>query len=963
MPPTPALAATYRLQFNGNFRFCDAIALVDYLHELGISDVYSSPILASRRGSEHGYDVTDPTRIDPDLGTLQEFEEFEERLLARNMRLILDIVPNHMAASNDNRWWMDILENGSESGFASYFDIDWHPPLRRLEGKVLLPVLGRTFGETLDRGELRLLLEDGKFFVQYFDSIFPLTPASYHRILKYRVEELRNSVSEESPTYQEYSGIIAALSALLENRTETAADKRIRLDAIRGRLHSLLANNPDIAAFVSDNVASFNGNPGDVASLCALEHLLGEQHFLLAYWQDPNEGINYRRFFAISDLVGVRVEDPLVFEATHDQIFRLISKGAIRGLRVDHIDGLRDPLSYLSRLQERLTLGQMSSSKPSDSGLPYVVVEKILSPNETLPQEWPVSGTTGYEFLNAANSLFVSPTGACTLEQVYFDFIGKQLRFPDVVREKKKLVMNTLLRVEMRSLGRRLANLAAGDRYARHILRPELTEALIEITSCLPVYRTYIRNLDVPDSAKQAIETAIDKARASRPQLSDASFGFLRDVLTLANPPHILADQREERLEFVMRWQQFTGSIVAKGVEDTALYVYYPLLSLNEVGGNPEASRVVSREAFYEFIQKREQHWPETMNATSTHDTKRSEDLRARLNVLSEVPEEWAQAIKTWSRETEHDKTNLGGRIVPDANEEYLIYQTLAGLWPSDEAELPAICKRVQDYAVKALREAMVHTRWTEPNRAHEKAICDFIERILASSGEGAFVHQMTHFRGRIAYPGMVNSLGQTLLKIACPGAADFYQGSELWDYHLVDPDNRTPVDFGPRCGALKSVTERNDEELYALLCDLLQNWENGHVKMFLIWKALGWRRDHAELFREGEFLPLQAAGERQQHLVAFLRRHGTDQALVAIPRWTVNAPQATDHRGLIDFWRGTSLHLLAGCEGAWQNIFTKQELNITVRDGQSSLSASDLFQAFPVALLAPITESPLARG
>jgi (1->4)-alpha-D-glucan 1-alpha-D-glucosylmutase len=946
-------AATYRLQFNSDFRFSDATVLVDYLAKLGVTDIYASPILTSRKGSKHGYDVTDPTQIDPDIGSAHDFEELQDELLKRGMRLILDIVPNHMAASSENRWWMDVLENGGESGFASYFDIDWHPPSRNLEGKVLLPVLGRPFGEALDRGDLRLLFEGGKFFVRYFESLFPLMPRSYRRLLKHRVDDLKNSLSEDSPAYQEYSGIIAALSLSETARSETEAEKRVRLDAIRERLQRLVAGNAEIAVFLNANIADFNGSPGDAASLCPLERLLGEQHFLLAYWQDPNEGINYRRFFAISDLVGVRAEDPLVFEATHDQILRLTVKGAIRGLRVDHLDGLRDPLGYLNRLRERL----VASQSPESEG-PYVLVEKILSRDESLPDDWPVSGTTGYEYLNAANGLFVCPSGASKLEKTYCDFIGKQMSFTDVMYEKKKLVMNTLLRVEMRSLARQLADLAARDRYARNLLRPELMEVLIETTACFPVYRTYIRNLEVPDSAKQLIARAIDEAYTRRPQLNPVCFAFLRDVLTLSNPPHILSGQREERLAFVMRWQQFTGPIVAKGLEDTALYVYYPLLSLNEVGGNPEPSKVVSREDFYTFIRERQGRWPDTLNATSTHDTKRSEDVRARLNVLSEIPDEWAKEIAEWSRENGPRKQAVDGRKVPDANEEYLIYQTLVGLWPADPSELPSISKRLQAYVIKAVREAMVHTRWTEPNTAHEQAICSFIERILSPQDNPPFLCNVARFQEKVIYAGMINGLGQALLRIACPGVPDFYQGSELWDCHLVDPDNRRPVDFRFRTEALQDIMDRAHVDTTRIVSELLAHWPDGRIKLYLIWKALGCRRQYPALFREGEFVSLEVIGDRSQHIIAFLRRRGKDQAVAVIPRWVVNIPNGMDEPVPLGFWRGTNLQLPLASPASWRNVFTARTIDTTLDAGSRSIAVGDLLKDFPVALLVANTKS-----
>ncbi len=950
MPECSFPAATYRLQFNADFRFSDATALVDYLAKLGITDIYASPILKSRKGSMHGYDVTDPTQINPDIGTENDFELLQNELLEHGMRFILDIVPNHMAASGENRWWTDVLENGGESVFASYFDIDWHPPSRNLEGKVLLPVLGRPFGETLDRGELRLILENGKVFVQYFDSTFPLMPRSYRRLLKHRIDELKIRLSEESPAFQEYSGIIAALSSLSESaRSGSEAEKRVRLDAVRERLQKLLADNSEIAAFIDSNIAEFNGKPGEAASLCALEHLLGEQNFHLAYWQDTNEGINYRRFFAISDLVGIRVEDPLVFNAIHDRIFHLCAKGAIRGLRVDHIDGLRDPVGYLNRLQERL-----AASQPPESGRSYVLVEKILSRDESLPEDWSVSGTTGYEYLNAANALFVCPSGASKLEKIYSEFISKEMSFDDVTYEKKKLVMNTLLRVEMRSLGRQLADLAAHDRYARDILRPELMDALIEVTACFPVYRTYLRNLDAPDSAKLMIKRAIDEAGARRPRLSRTCFAFLRDVLTLSNPPHILPDQREERLAFVMRWQQFTGPIVAKGLEDTALYSYYPLLSLNEVGGNPEPAKVLPWEGFVEFVRERQRRWPDSLNATSTHDTKLSEDVRARLNVLSEIPDEWAREIALWSKENESHKQTVDGRNVPDANEEYLIYQALVGMWPADRSELTSISERLQAYAIKAIREAMVHTRWTEPNTAHELAVSNFIQKILSPGANTPFLDGVARFLQKLVYAGMINGLSQALLKITCPGVPDFYQGSELWDHHLVDPDNRGPVDFKIRSEALQALMDIAHFEAVGIAKELLTQWPDGRVKLFMIWKALGCRRQHPALFREGEFIPLEVAGDRSHHIASFLRRHGKEQAVIVMPRWLANIPHSADTALDGGFWKGTNLQLSPSTPNSWRNVFTEKITESRLDGGNPFVAVGDLLTDFPVALLVP---------
>ncbi len=940
--------ATYRLQFNKEFRFSDAAGLVGYFKNLGITDIYASPILTSRKGSTHGYDATDPTQLDPDIGSDHDFELFQGELTKHGLRLVLDIVPNHMAASSENRWWMDVLENGRESGFASFFDIDWNPPSRYLEGKVLLPVLGRPFGEALDRGELQLVPQNGKFFVRYFDAIFPIMARSYRRLVKHRMEELKTLLSEESPAYQEYSGIVAALSSLSET-ARSEADRRAQSDAIRERLERLLTQNPEIADFLNDNVAEFNGHAGDPASFCALESLLAEQNFLLAYWQDPNEGINYRRFFAITDLVGIRAEDPIVFDATHDQILHLAARAIVRGVRVDHVDGLRDPVGYLNRLEDRLSASQGEGADP-----PYVLVEKILSQDEALPDDWPVSGTTGYEYLTLANGLFVEPAGACALERTYFEFIGKEMNYADVVYEKKKLIMATLLRVEMRWLGRQIAYLAARDRYARNLLRRELMDALIEVTACLPVYRTYIRNLDVPSRAKESIEHAIGEAHRRGQRLGAECYDFVQDVLTLANPAHVDASQREERLAFVMRWQQFTGSITAKGVEDTALYSYYPLQSLNEVGGNPEPSTIASREKFFEFIRQRQKRWPDTLNAGSTHDTKRSEGVRARLNALSEIPEIYCKEIREWAALNELHKETVDGRKVPDSNEEYLIYQTIVGLLPANESELPSVSERLQAYIIKSIREAMVNTRWMEPNVAYERAMTGFLRRILSPQLSKVFINRVTRLLERIRYAEMVNSLGQTLLKITCPGVPDFYQGTEVCEFHLVDPDNRTPVDYRMRIHALDELIAAAKHGIAELAGEMLSNWRDGRMKLFLIWRALGCRHENPELFREGEFIPLEVVGERELHVVSYLRRRDKQQALVVIPRWVAHFPNTPG--GSTAFWKDTYLKLPADSPLSWRSAFTSHGLQTQPERDHRALPLEEALRDFPVALF--ITEA-----
>lgn len=947
MPEARFPSATYRVQLSRDFRFVDAIRILDYLHTLGISDLYLSPILASRKGSGHGYDVIDPSRINPELGSEEEFSTLQTELQNRGMGLILDTVPNHMAASAENPWWMDVLENGAQSAFAAFFDIEWHPHARSLDGRILLPVLGRPFGEVLDAGEIRLTLQDARFFFQYFDSLLPLTPRSYHAILNHRFDRLKEVLGEDDPAYHEYSGILASVRELSNaNRriAENSADQRLRFEASRDRLRSLIASSKEVAKFVEDSVADINGKEGDPGSFGFLQQLLADQNYKLAFWQNLNESINYRRFFTIADLVGVRVEDPLVFEATHGYILRLVSRSPAAGLRVDHIDGLRDPLAYLNRLQERLTSDD--SHKGSAS---CVLVEKILSRHERLPEDWPVSGTTGYDYLNEANGVFVEPRGARRMEEIFSAFTDRRQNFADVVYDKKKLVMNTLLGVEMRTLGRQLAELASQDRYARELHREELIDALIEVTACLAVYRTYIRNMDLTPHATQYIEEAISEARGRATSLSPACFDFVREVLLILNPPHVLVDQREARLAFVMRWQQFTGPIVAKGLEDTALYVYHPLLSLNEVGGDPRPSEATSREDFYAFLEERRRSWPRSLDASATHDTKRSEDVRARLNTLSEMPSEWEDHLKLWAKQNARHKTSVSGQSVPDRSEEYFLYQTLLGVWPLDPQGCTSLQERVQAHIIKATREAMVNTRWTRPNQPHEEALQSFVSNILAKDN-AEFLADFRQFQKKIAYFGMIDGLSQTLLKITAPGVPDFYQGSELWDLRLVDPDNRGPVDFDKRAAALDEIVRGDAGGQIAQ--NLIERWHDGQIKLFLIWRTLRFRQNHHEIFRDGDFLPLQVEGNYSQNIVAFARRHGASSVLAAAPRWMSQLSATRERKKAAFDWGDTRLLLPSGSPSLWSSILTSQQVRSFSEDGKVHVKATDLFCDLPVALI-----------
>ena len=946
--------ACYRLQFNGDFTFRRASAALDYLSRLGITDIYASPLLQSRCGSKHGYDVTDPLRIDSEIGNEGQFEAFQSMLQKKGMGLLLDIVPNHMAASPENPWWMDVLENGPASAYAANFDIDWHPPSLTLDNKILLPVLGSFYGHALNNRELQLVFRRGTFMVQYYDMSFPLAPKSYRRILKHREHVLEKKLGADSTSFQEYLGIVAALAALPERESLTmdaAGERRLQIAGIKERLRQLHETSREVQRFVRDNLRIFNGRRNHPGSFRNLDRLLSEQAFVLAYWQNVNEGINYRRFFNITDLVGVRVEDPLVFEAIHAVILQLIERRVVTGLRIDHIDGLRDPLGYLRRLQERAGGSQEKGNSF------YVIVEKILSGAEKLPKEWPVEGTTGYEYLNAVNRLFVHPHGAREIEQIYYRFLGRELNYEDMLYQKKKLVMSTLLSAEMRYLGRQLSVLAEGDRYARDLSRMELAQALIETTACFPVYRTYIRSMEVPAEAKRHIGSAVDAARSRNLRLDASCLDFVRDVLLLKDAGHLFAEQREARLAFVMRWQQFTGPIVAKGLEDTVLYVYCPLLSLNEVGGNPSPSAVVASDC-NQIATEREHRWRYSLNCTSTHDTKRGEDVRARINVLSEIPREWQNHLNRWARWNKRGKPVVEAQAVPDRNEENFLYQTLLGAWPLEAEAMPQFRARLEAYVIKAIREAMVHTRWTRPNTAHERAVVGFLKALVEPSRGNLFLNDFLKFQRKVAVYGMLNGLAQVLLKMTSPGVPDFYQGCDLWDLRLVDPDNRGPVDFRHRAALLDEIEKRSKQDPLRLARELVQNWHDGRIKLYFIWRILNLRRKYPRVFLDGQFLPMKTSGGRKVNLIAYARRRGNTWIMTIVPRWLARSKARPALGNLHSFWRGSHIALPGNAPQSWLNVLTGE----TVKTGRvrrvATLSLRDVFKNLPVAVLSGVGRS-----
>ncbi|TFG59936.1 MAG: malto-oligosyltrehalose synthase [Deltaproteobacteria bacterium] len=957
MPFARVPLSTYRLQFRRRFRFEDARALVPYLETLGVTDLYASPLLNARKGSSHGYDVTDPTRLNPDLGTEGEFDALVGALQGRRIGLLLDIVPNHMSASSENRWWMDVLENGAGSSFAPFFDIDWHSPKKALERKVLLPVLGGPYGRVLENRELSLRLERGRFFVHYHGVKLPLALKSYGQILAHRLEVLEENFGPDHPSFREMWDLISDIEHLPEPvPTDPArAGERLRVEEeVRERLLRLHRDRAEIRAHIDETLRIYRGTKGDPASFDHLDRLLAEQPYWLSFWRLANEEINYRRFFAISDLISIRVEDPKVFDATHDLVLRLAREGKVTGLRVDHIDGLYDPMGYLTHLRNRLA-PENATGGPAPSF--YVVVEKILADGEDLPAEWPVSGTTGYDFLNLVNGVFVGAVGTRALGETYARFLGETQVFETLVYEKKKMIMETLFAGEMHSLGQHLGRLAEQDRYGRDLPRKELQQALVEVTACFPVYRTYIRGFDISARDRRYLGKALKEATRRGAEASAPVFDFLRRVLLLEGPAFAAGEQREEWLRFLMRWQQFSGPIMAKGFEDTSLYVYNRLTSQNEVGGHP-AGLGVPVSAFHKRAGGVAARWPYTMSATTTHDTKRSEDVRARINVLSELPEEWEKRLLHWSDGNRALKRTVDGRAVPDPSEETLLYQTLLGAWPLDPGEMDSFPERVRDYMLKAVREAKVHTRWIRPNPEHERAVRDFVTALLVD-GEGApFREDFLPFQTKIAHYGALNGLAQVLLKIASPGIPDFYQGSELWDLRLVDPDNRGPVDFSVRTRLLAELASREEKGLLPLIGEIVPAWQDGRIKLYLTWRALNFRRERRELFLSGEYHPLSASGGNKDHVLAFARKREESWAVMAVPRLVTRlSPPGEFPLGQKAWGTKSSLVLPEGAPQRWRNAFTGEEIRVSPGRGKKTLPLHAVFRYFPVALLANVPD------
>ncbi len=913
MPPAIPLA-TYRLQLTADFNFEHAAAVVPYLKALGISHVYASPFTTARKGSTHGYDVVDHTRLNPELGGEAGFERLGAALKQHDLGLILDFVPNHVGVHYaDNPWWLDMLEWGPASPHASAFDIDWEQLPYRKRGGVLLPILGSHYGEALERGDIELRYDpnEGSFSCWYFEHRLPIAPERYSEVLRTAVKE---AGAETTETGKQILALASRYRGLRHPNRNEAPGFKAELKGIAGG-----------AEVVTGGLAAYRAGQDRPAQTLALHHLLERQHYKLGHWRLASSDINYRRFFDVNSLAGLRVEDAETFEAAHRLVRKLISEDKLQGLRLDHIDGLRDPMQYFQRLRRLIRQAQGGNPRPF-----YVVIEKILGENEKLQRFPGVYGTTGYEWMNVLTHLLIDPKGLDTLDEVWRQVSNQPPQLEPVLEAAKRRVLETLLASEFTVLARLLTRIANGHYSTRDYSADSLRQVLELYVLHFPVYRTYITAAGPAAHDRTLIEETIAQARQEWFAADDGIFDFLRDVLTLdllkpGRPPHGAPRVRR----FALKLQQFTGPLMAKSLEDTAFYRYHRLLALNEVGGDPSAKALAISD-FHTMMQTRAREWPHGMTATATHDTKRGEDARARIAALTEIPDEWTSTVSRWKLLNAPHVVLDGKKRAPTATREYMLYQTLLGAWPIEGAD-ESFVERIQAYALKAVREAKQETSWLNPQAPYEDGLKRFVARILDDSMSGEFLESLSALARRVALLGALNSLSQLTLKATLPGVPDFYQGTEFWDLSLVDPDNRRPVDFAARVDALTGMHPPDWEKL-------VPSWPDGHLKLAWTAHLLKMRNELAEVFADGDYQPLDVSGPHRDHIIAFARRRGRNAAIVVAGRWFAPSTQGGRIWPKADAFDATINVQGFAIEGD--------------ADAGTALRASSLFQPLPAAVL-----------
>lgn len=970
MNPSSMPSATYRLQFNHAFTFADAAELIAYLHTLGISHVYASPFLKARAGSLHGYNIVDHNALNPEIGTEADYKAYIERLHHFGMGQIVDIVPNHMGVGgDDNSWWLDVLENGQSSIYAAYFDIDWHPANPALHNKILLPFLGDHYGSVLENGELRLEFdsERGVFNVRYYEHLFPIDPRTYPYILGLHLDRLLQQNDKDQRLFEALTVVIAACRSLPGRSNLSTSQRQYRrqsAQACKRHLADLYVKYPKAHGFIQANLAKFNGDVTQSGSFDRLHHLLEAQAYRLSYWKVATEEINYRRFFDINELAALRMENEAVFDVTHQLIRQMMRDDQINGLRIDHPDGLSDPCAYYHQLRQLIC---EESQPDSDTGNGFfgLWIEKILANFEHLPSDWPVSGTTGYDAAFQLNGVFVRQQSERQINRIYSRFIGLNLGFEGLLHDRKKLITHRMLSSELSVLANLLNHIAQADRRTRDFTYQALRDALGEIVACFPVYRTYITASQTSEEDLRYVQWAIAQAKKHSPAADILILDFIGQLLTLVHLNEYSAGVRRSIIKFVLKFQQYTAPVMAKGLEDTALYIYNRLTSLNDVGFNPSAFGI-SAAAFHQANKQRLAHWPHAMVATSTHDSKRGEDVRARINVLSEIPDEWQRHLNRWSRLNRNKKRLINHERAPSRNDEYLIYQTLIGAWPledgalfDDAHALESLRQRIEAYMLKAIKEAKVQTSWINPNEDYESAMRYFVSALLSTNPEhNAFLADFLPFQQRVARFGLFNSLSQTLLKLTVPGIPDIYQGNELWMFSLVDPDNRSCVDYQQRHQALQAIIQESEScaDLPGFTRRLLKDLNNGHAKLYLTWKTLMLRRQNPQLFQHGSYTGLATHGPHADHICAFARCLEGQAVITAAAREFV--PLITEENGLPigkSVWQNTFIEIPETRPASiqtYRNIFTGERVASTRIDGQSCLSAAEVFNSFSVGLL-----------
>ena len=931
MPETPIPRATYRLQFHKGFGFRDAAALAPYLSRLGVSHVYASPYLKARPGSTHGYDIVDHGQLNPELGDESDFSDMVAAFRDNGLGQVLDFVPNHMGVGGaDNPWWLDVLEWGPASEYAGWFDIDWDPDRRYLYEKLLVPFLGDQYGAVLESGQLVLRFEPetGSFAVWAYDTHkLPICPLHYARIL-----------GDDHPELERLGDAFSGLPDWRPRIPQRAKD-------LQSKLGSLTRERSDVAQAVQAAVDRLNGEPGRLDSWRELDALVQDQHWRAAHFRVAADDINYRRFFNINELAGLRMELPELFEHAHRLVFDLLGDGVLDGLRIDHVDGLLDPKGYLLRLRQHAP------------GPFYLIVEKILARHEALRDDWPVEGTTGYEFANLVLGLLVDPSGEEAITQTYASFTGEQRGFEEIVRDCKIHIMLNDMASELNVLARDAGRVARQNPRTADFTRNILQRGLKEIVACFPVYRTYVDGAAAPTEAdRRDIDWAVARARRNETDLDPSVFDFLHRLLTtdlVAQPRSGFS--RQAVVRFAMRVQQYSGPVMAKGLEDTAFYRYNRFVALNEVGGHPNHFGVTLA-AFHRANAQRTERWQHAMLGTSTHDTKRGEDSRARLAILSEMPEEWTRQVQAWSRILRARRGDLEGTAPPGRNDEYLFYQLLLGSWPAeltgienpDPEQLHAFGERLEAAMVKSMREAKLHSTWASPNAEYEEAMLGFVRDALDLSRPNAFLNAFLPFQERVARLGVRNSLVQTALKLTLPGMPDIYQGAELWDLSLVDPDNRRPVDYETRSQLLEEVTVSLERNAQTAMLEMLQDWRNGRIKLAVIATLLAYRRKRPELFAQGGYEPLIATGDRADEICAFARSDDEDAIVVLAARFPGRFEEDRD-------WSRTEIPWpqASGRAQHWRDLFSARVIE---RQGEC-VGVGALIREMPIAVLVPSSD------